>query len=137
MRATHPSTALAGLRARTFLSFASHDEREGVDVEFLVALSLSGSPSWWLYGADGELLAWAGQYFASLAFAQKSAMAFKSAASGARYEIYPHADGGWRWRALQYINYYMASSPESFKEAAHARRAARTVAKSAYRATGL
>jgi uncharacterized protein YegP (UPF0339 family) len=105
------------------------------NVEFLVALSLSGSPSWWLYNADGEILAWAGQYFASLAFARKSALAFQSAASGASYEIYPHADGGWRWRALQYINYYVASSPESFGNAAEARRAARQVAKGAANAS--
>jgi uncharacterized protein YegP (UPF0339 family) len=103
---------------------------------FLVALGLSGGPSWWLYGADGELLAWAGQYFASLAYAHKSATAFKSAASAAEYEIYAHADGGWRWRAVQYINYYIACSPESFDEAAHARRAARNVAKRASGADG-
>jgi hypothetical protein len=80
------------------------------------------------------MLAWAGRYFVSLEYAQKSALAFKSSASGAKYEIYPHADGGWRWRALQYIDYYTAYSPESFGEAAHARRAARNVAKGAPRA---
>ena len=105
-------------------------------MEFLVAPGLGGGPSWWLYSTDGELLAWAGQYFASLAYAHKSAMAFKSAAKEAQYEVYSHADGGWRWRAVEYINYPMASSPESFPDRARARRAAKNVAKGASRAVG-
>ena len=82
------------------------------------------------------MLAWAGRHFASLEYARKSALAFRSSATAAKYEIYPHADGGWRWRALQYIDYYTACSPESFSEAAHARRAARNIAKSVSRAAG-
>jgi hypothetical protein len=105
-------------------------------MKFLVGLGPSGSPSWWLYGSNDEMLAWAGRYFASLEYAQRSALAFKSSAAAAKFEVYPYGDGGWRWRTLQYIDYYMAYSPGSFNEAAHARRAARNIAKGVSRAAG-
>lgn len=111
------------------------EEGKGLEVKFLIAPGLSGGPSWWLYGADGEVLAWAGQYFASLAYAQQAALMFKSAASRATYEIYPDGDGRWKWRALEYLNYSIACSPESFVKEAQARRAARNAAKSASSAT--
>lgn len=104
---------------------------------FLVALGQGGAPSWWLYSADGDVLAWAGRYFVSLAFAQQEASTFKSAASRAKYEIYPHSDGGWGWRALQPVDYYMAFSSGSYTWAAHARRAARKIEKRASGATVL
>lgn len=93
-------------------------EGDRVELKFLVEPDLNGSPFWWLYSTDGEMLAWAGQHFASLEYARKSALAFKSSATAAKYEIYPHADGGWRWRALQYIDYAGKPSwgPGSMKE---------------------
>ena len=104
---------------------------------FRVAHGQGGQPSWWLYGADGELLAWAGRYFVSLAFARKEAAAFQSSALGADYEIYPHPDGGWGWRAVQPVEYYMAYSPGGFTTTADARRAARSAKAVAHRASGL
>lgn len=104
---------------------------------FRVALGHSGQPSWWLYGANDEILAWAGRYYASLAFAHNEASAFKSAALRAQYEIYPHPDGGWGWRAVQPVDYYMAYSARGFKRTAEARRAARIVKTLARRAAGL
>jgi hypothetical protein len=63
-------------------------------VAFRVALTQGGQPSWWLYGAHDELLAWAGRYHVSLAFAHDEAAAFQSAALRAEYQIYPYPTGG-------------------------------------------
>ena len=104
---------------------------------FHVALDQNGKPSWWLYGANNELLAWAGRYYASLAFARKEASAFRAIASTATYEIHPHPDDSWSWRVIQPVDYYMAYSVPSFASSTAARRAARKVRKGAARASGL
>ncbi|MGO4235797.1 hypothetical protein [Pseudarthrobacter sp. YAF2] len=104
---------------------------------FHVAMSPDGQPSWWLYGANDELEAWAGRYYASLEFAHKEASAFRASASSVGYEIFPHPDGGWGWRAVQPVNYCMVYSARGFPSAREARRVARTVRKAAPRAGGL
>lgn len=104
---------------------------------FRVALSEGGQPSWWLYGPDDELLAWAGRYFVSLAFAQNEAAAFQLSALDAQYEIYPHPAGGWGWRAVQPVDFHLAYSAGGFASPAEARHAARHVKTLAHRASGL
>jgi len=106
-------------------------------VTFRVALGQGGQPSWWLYGANDEPLAWAGRYYVSLAFAHDEAAAFRSAARRAEYQIYLHPAGGWGWRAVQPVEYYMAHSIGSFAKPAEARRAARNVKILAQRAPAL
>lgn len=104
---------------------------------FHVTFDQDGKPSWWLYGANDEPVAWAGKYYVSLAFAHKEASAFRSGATAAKYEIFSLPDGGWGWRAVQPVDYHMGSSVHGFTSSAEARRAARKVRKAALRATGL
>lgn len=106
-------------------------------VAFRVEIGEGGQPSWWLYGVNDELLAWAGRYYVSLAFARDEAAAFRSSALRAVYEIYTHPAGGWGWRAVQPVDYYMAHSAVGFTKLAEARRAARHVKTVAHRASGL
>ncbi|MDQ0923170.1 hypothetical protein QF038_001678 [Pseudarthrobacter sp. W1I19] len=106
-------------------------------VAFRVTLGQGGQPSWWLCGVNDELLAWAGRYYVSLAFARNEAAAFQSAALRAEYQIYPHPAGGWGWRAVQPVDYFMAYSAGCFNKPAEARRAARDVKTVAHRASGL
>lgn len=80
-------------------------------------------PSWWLH-ESGEVLAWPGRYYVSLAFAEREAATFKAAAASATFEIFP-APGGWQWRAVQPVDYYMAYSPRVFARPSEARRAGR------------
>jgi hypothetical protein len=119
------------------ISSPFHDENGAISVIFRVALSQNGAPSWWLYGDNEELLAWAGRCYVSLEFAHREASAFQLAALRARYEIYPHPAGGWGWRAVQPIDYYMAYSARNFARQADARRAGRAAKKVASRAPGL
>ncbi|MDQ0769368.1 hypothetical protein QF031_002117 [Pseudarthrobacter defluvii] len=104
---------------------------------FRVTTGPDGAPSWWLYGAHVELLAWAGRRYVSLEFARTEASAFRLAALRVRYEIYPHPDGGWAWRAIEPVDNYMAYSGTSFVHQAEARRAARHVRRGVSHSTGL
>ncbi|PTT68502.1 hypothetical protein [Arthrobacter sp. HMWF013] len=92
-------------------------------------------PSWWLYNND-ELLAWPDRYFVSLAFAGREAAIFKSTAGGVTFEIF-QCPGGWRWRAVQPVDYYMAYSSRVFVRPAEARRAGREVRHKVRHAKGL
>ena len=47
----------------------TRDEDGAEMVAFRVEIGQGGQPSWWLYGVNDELLAWAGRYYVSLAFA--------------------------------------------------------------------
>lgn len=106
-------------------------------MRFRIATGPDGAPSWWLYGTNDELLAWAGRQYVSLEFAHKEASAFQLAALRVRYEIYPHPAGGWAWRAVQPVDNYMAYSGGSFTRQGEARKAARHVKKGVHRSTGL
>ena len=44
-------------------------------------------PSWWLYDKD-ELLASPDRYYATLAFAEREAAAFRAGASGVTFEVF-------------------------------------------------
>lgn len=106
-------------------------------MKFEVALDADGRPSWWLYGAHAEPVAWAGRYYASLDFAHREAMFFRLAAPAAAFEVFPHPDGGWSWRAVRLVNYYMGYSSCGFPSMSHARRAVREIQRTVPRATGL
>ena len=103
---------------------------------FTAGSSTTGnSYSWWLYGANGELTAWAGESFASSYNASRAANAFKAGAASARYEVYADAAGTWRWRAWRSSD-KVAASGEAFDSKYNAERAADAVKANAPSATG-
>lgn len=105
-------------------------------MRFSVGTNSANEPSWWLYGANGEKVAWAGETFASKSNAQRAAEAFKVGAASARYEVYKDAGGNWRWRAWRSSD-KVASSGESFVSESNAQRAANNVRDNAGSAGGL
>lgn len=98
--------------------------------------SSSGGPTWWLYGGNHEMVAWAGESFASDWNAKRAAQSFKEGAKTARYELYEDAGGKWRWRAWRSSD-KVAASGESFSSKYSAQRAADNVRDNAGAATGL
>ncbi|MFJ4295612.1 hypothetical protein [Curtobacterium sp. NPDC089689] len=68
-------------------------------LRFSVGKNKGGQPSWWLYGANGEKVALAGETFASGANVRRSAVEFRDGAAIAKYEVYVDAGSAWRWRA--------------------------------------
>jgi uncharacterized protein YegP (UPF0339 family) len=91
--------------------------------------------SWWLYGGNGETVAWAGETFPSASNAKRAAEAFKAGASTARYDIYEDEGNKWRWRAWRSSD-KVASSGESFASKSNAERAAENVRLNAGSAEG-
>jgi len=102
---------------------------------FTVGNTQGGKPSWWLYGANNKMVAWAGETFDSAHNASRAASAFKAGASAARYELYQDAGGQWRWRAWRSSD-KVAASGESFDSQSNAERAAVNVRDNAGSATG-
>lgn len=102
---------------------------------FSVGNNQAGEPSWWLYGDNNRMVAWAGETFASTANASRAAQAFKLGAASARYEVYPDASGAWRWRAWRSSD-KVAASGEAFDSKSNAERAAVNVRDNAGGATG-
>ncbi|MEP7739915.1 DUF1508 domain-containing protein [uncultured Nocardioides sp.] len=80
---------------------------------FQVGNTQAGQASWWLYAGNNEMVAWAGETFASNSNAQRAASAFKVGAKTARYDVYQDAGGAWRWRAWRGSD-KVAASGESF-----------------------
>lgn len=103
--------------------------------QFKVSADASGKYSWWLYGGNGQLTAWAGESFASHYNANRAAQAFKAGAATARYETYVDGAGKWRWRAWRSSD-KVAASGESFASQYNAQRAADEVKANAPYATG-
>lgn len=68
-------------------------------LRFVVGLDSGDNWSWWLYGENTQLLAWAGESFSSSSNARRAMTAFKVGASTARYEVYLDLANEWRWRA--------------------------------------
>ena len=93
---------------------------------FVVANSQAGNPTWWLYAGNNEMVAWAGETFASTHNAQRAASAFKVGARTARYDVYQDAGGSWRWRAWRSSD-KVAASGESFSTKYAAEQAAHRV----------
>lgn len=104
-------------------------------MKFEVLDTEGGMPSWWLYGDNGEMVAWAGETFASSANARRAALAFKSGAADARYDVYQDASSAWRWRAWRSSD-KVASSGESFAGKDSAERSAANVRDNAGGADG-
>jgi len=104
-------------------------------MHFNVGNTQGGKPSWWLYGDNGEMAAWAGETFASEANAIRAAQSFKAGAASARYETYVDGGGNWRWRAWRSSD-KVASSGESFDNKGNAERAAANVRDNAGGASG-
>jgi len=93
---------------------------------FKVGNTQAGEATWWLYGGNHELVAWAGETFASTYNAQRAAASFKAGASAARFEIYLDAGQAWRWRAWRSSD-KVAASGESFSGKSAAEVAAENV----------
>jgi uncharacterized protein YegP (UPF0339 family) len=91
--------------------------------------------SWWLYGDNGVMVAWAGETFASEWNAKRAAEAFKLGAASASYEVYSDTGGHWRWLARRSSD-KVAASGESFDNKSNAQRAADNVRDNAGGATG-
>lgn len=102
---------------------------------FSVGNTKGGQPSWWLYGNNNEMVAWAGETFASMSNAERAAHAFKAGAAAAAYDVYKDAGDSWRWRAIRGGN-KVAASGESFYSKSNAERAAQNVRDNAGVATG-
>jgi len=105
-------------------------------MRFEVANDKAGKPSWWLYANNNELVAWAGETFASLYNAERAAGAFKVAAKVARYEVYLDGAGQYRWRAWRSSD-KVAASGEAFSSKWAAEVAAANVRDNAGNAGGL
>lgn len=105
-------------------------------MRFSVNNNTAGNPTWWLYGDNGQTVAWAGETFASLSNARRAALAFRDGAETASYDIYEDASGSWRWRAWRSSD-KVASSGEAFAGEANAERGAQNVRDNAGTATGL
>lgn len=96
-------------------------------MEFSVNVTTNpGQYCWWLYAANGEQVAWAGETFPSFSNAQRAAEAFQSGAAAARFETYPDTAGKYRWRAWRSSD-KVAASGEAFASKANAERAALNV----------
>jgi uncharacterized protein len=104
-------------------------------MRFSVGNTQGGEPSWWLYGNNGEMVAWAGETFASTSNATRAAEAFKVGAKASRYDVYLDAAQKYRWRAWRSSD-KVASSGESFASKSNAERAAENVRDNAGTATG-
>ena len=104
-------------------------------MRFHVGPNTAGQYCWWLYSANNEMVAWAGEAFASEANARRAAISFKGGASSARFEVYNDVGRKPRWRAWR-GGQKVAASGESFVSDYSAQRAADNVRANAGKATG-
>lgn len=102
---------------------------------FSTGTNTQGNPSWWLYSDNNEMVAWAGETFASTSNATRAAAAFKLGAETASYDVYEDAGSKWRWRAWRSSD-KVAASGESFASRYNAQRAYENVRDNAGSATG-
>lgn len=103
---------------------------------FEVSNDAGGHPTWKLYGANHELVAWAGESFFSTHNAERAARTFQAAASIAHYEVYLDGGSKYRWRATR-AGQKVAASGEAFASRSNAERAAENVRTNAGRARGV
>lgn len=103
---------------------------------FKVGTNTAGNATWWLYGGNNKLVAWAGESFASLDNAKRAATSFKVGAKTARYEVYQDSGGSFRWRAWRSSD-KVAASGEAFSSRSAAQAAADNVRDNAGGASGL
>jgi uncharacterized protein YegP (UPF0339 family) len=95
-------------------------------VYFTVGQNKAGNYTWWLHAANHEMVAWAGEDFASQYNANRAAASFKAGAFTARYEVYLDASQAWRWRAWRSSD-RVAAPGESFSSKSAAEGAAESV----------
>jgi uncharacterized protein YegP (UPF0339 family) len=108
---------------------------QGDAMRFSVGNTTGDKPSWWLYDDNAEMVAWAGETFASMSNAQRAAESFKAGASTARYDIYLDDGQKYRWRAWRSSD-KVAASGESFASTSNAERAAENVRDNTGNVTG-
>jgi uncharacterized protein YegP (UPF0339 family) len=106
-----------------------------VTLRFQISPTQNAQWSWWLYGANNGMVAWAGETFVSSTNAQRAATAFKTGSLTARYDVYLDLSGKWRWRAWRSSD-KVAASGEAFASMINAQRAATTVQSNAFIAIG-
>ncbi|MCW2690602.1 MAG: hypothetical protein JWR37_5492 [Mycobacterium sp.] len=94
-----------------------------------------GQPSWWLYGDNNKVVAWAGESFPSVCLAERAADDFKASAGTAEFDVYDEVGGKWRWQAWL-TNIRVATSANGFTTKQNARRAADNVRGNATDASG-
>lgn len=82
--------------------------------------------SWWLFGDNKKIVAWAGQTWGDPESAAAEKAKFKEASESATYDVYADTGGHWRWRAVV-DEEIVASSGESFDSKSNAQRAADNV----------
>lgn len=87
---------------------------------------IADRPSWWLYDADNQVIAWAGDMFSSLDEAEDAAEAFRCGAARARFELFQDRASHWRWRVMA-GDRRIASSSDAYLNQLAARRAANNV----------
>ena len=104
-------------------------------MRFSAGKTKGDSYSWWLYGGNGEKVAWAGETFPTQSNATRAAESFKAGAKTARYEVYEDKADEWRWRAWRSSD-KVAASGEHFYSKSNAQRAADNVRDNAGGATG-
>ncbi|MFJ3321125.1 hypothetical protein [Curtobacterium sp. NPDC086286] len=104
-------------------------------LRFKIKPARNGQWSWWLYAANNELVAWAGETCASPTNAQRAATSFKTGSLMARYDVYLDTGATWRWRAWRSSD-KVAASGEAFASHANAQRAATNVQTNAFVAVG-
>lgn len=91
-------------------------------------------PTWWLYGTDNALVAWAGETFERPEQADHAAEAFRYSAGRAKFELFQDRQQRWRWRAVV-SDVKVASSSDVFPSEIAARRAANIVRDTVVHAT--
>lgn len=96
---------------------------------FTLGNTAAGRPTWWLYAANHELVAWAGETFGSSSNARRAAEWFKAGAQTARYDVFLDTGGQYRWRAWRSSD-QLASSGELFSSKFAAQTAADNVRES-------
>lgn len=104
-------------------------------MRFEVKADKGGNYSWWLTASNGQLVAWAGESFASKSNANRAAESFKAGAAEADYELYENKGGEWSWRAHR-GGHIVAIPGQAFASHSNAQRAADNVRDSAGAADG-
>jgi len=102
-------------------------------MEFVVDNGRGAHPTWRLYSGT-DMVAWAGETFATASNADRAARAFLTGAAKARYEVYQSNSSQWRWRAWRSSS-TVAYSGQRFASKDDAERAAEEVRRSFENAT--
>jgi hypothetical protein len=105
-------------------------------MRFIVETNVASRPAWWLLDDDDRVVAWAGQTFASLGYADEAAHDFRVNADDPDYRVHAKAGGRWRWSAWWPEGVRVAVSGGWFPSAAAAHEAARRVQHQACTAIG-